>query len=116
MKYIFIVISIFVLAYSNSQNKKDNTSFLTQYEYGKELYNNPRNIGCIKCHGEYGEGKVISYIKQDGKNKPIIAPRITNISFIKLENALKNPKGFMPKYDLIASEMLALYVFLNNTE
>ena len=88
-------------------------NFLSPYEYGKALYKNPRGIGCIKCHGQYGEGTIISYIKQNGKLKPIIAPKITGISFDKFEEALKLGKGFMPKYNLSVSEIVSLYIFLN---
>lgn len=106
MKKIFLIsILLCSIAYSNN--------FLSPYEYGKALYKNPRGIGCIKCHGQYGEGTIISYIKQNGKLKPIIAPKITGISFDKFEEALKLGKSFMPKYNLSVSEVVSLYIFLN---
>lgn len=106
MKKIFLIsILLCYIAYSNN--------FLSPYEYGKALYKNPRGIGCIKCHGQYGEGTIISYIKQNGKLKPIIAPKITGISFDKFEAALKLGKSFMPKYNLSVSEVVSLYIFLN---
>lgn len=91
----------------------DTKEFITQYEYGKALYENPRSIGCNKCHGNNGEGSIISHINQNGKWKPIIAPKITGTSFAKFENALKSGKGLMPKYNLNPSEMVSLYIFLN---
>lgn len=94
-------------------DNEERKEFITQYEYGKALYNNPRSIGCIKCHGENGEGAIISHIKQNGKLKPIIAPNITNLTFARFEEGLKLGKGFMPKYNLTASEMVSLYIFLN---
>lgn len=103
-------ITLTAKALDNNEERKE---FLTQYEYGKALYKNPRNIGCSKCHGENGEGSIISYIKQNGKLKPIIAPKITGLKFSKFEAALKNGKGLMPKYDLSASEMVSLYIYLN---
>lgn len=107
---------MFCIIFINADDRKSNTIFLTQYEYGRELYKNPRGIGCIKCHGENGKGGIIGYIRQDGNLKPITAPNIEKISFIKLENALKNPKGLMPKYHLIASEMVAIYIYLNDIQ
>lgn len=34
-----------------------NNSFITKYEYGKMLFNNPRGIGCNNCHGDDARGK-----------------------------------------------------------
>lgn len=98
---------------SQNDSPPQRIEFLTQREYGKALYSNPRGIGCIQCHGQNGNGGIIGYTKQKGKQKPILAPKITNIKFIRFENALKNGKGFMPKYNLSASEMVALYSYLN---
>lgn len=106
MKKILIFnLLLYIVVYGND--------FLTPYEYGKALYKNPRGIGCIQCHGQYGEGSIISYIKQNGKLKPIIAPKITNITFDKFEEGLKLGKGFMPQYDLSVSEIVSLYIYLN---
>jgi argininosuccinate synthase len=35
-------------------------SFISNLEYGQMLYKNPRGIGCIKCHGDNGKGKLIA--------------------------------------------------------
>ncbi|RDU60836.1 cytochrome c [Helicobacter sp. MIT 14-3879] len=110
MKIILLISFFNVFLFSDENIRKE---FLTQYEYGKALYKKPRGIGCIECHGRNGEGSVISYIKQKNKNKPIIAPNIRGVGFIKFESALKNGKGVMPRYNLTASEMLALYIYLN---
>ena len=32
------------------------SDFITKNEYAKMLYQNPRGIGCDKCHGSGGEG------------------------------------------------------------
>lgn len=105
MKKILISLLLCITVYGNE--------FLTPYEYGKALYKNPRGIGCIKCHGRYGEGAIISYIKQNGQLKPIAAPKITGLTFDRFEEGLKLGKGFMPKYDLSVSEIVSLYIFLN---
>ncbi len=113
MKKIFLLILYSLVVVSLQAQEEQRKEFLTQYEYGKALYKNPRNIGCIKCHGKNGEGSTISYIKQNGSTKPIVAPKITGTKFTEFENALKSGKGFMPKYNLSTSEIVSLYIFLN---
>lgn len=108
-KIPLILALIFALSFGDEERRE----FLTQHEYGRALYANPRGIGCVKCHGKDAQGGVIAHIKQNGKLKPIIAPKITGLPFVRYENALKEGRGFMPKYDLSAQEMVSLYVFLN---
>lgn len=110
---IFLAFYAFAFAQDNERQDNERKDFLTQFEYGRALYKNPRGIGCIQCHGTNGEGGVISSITQNGKTKYITAPKIRGVNFIKFENALKNPKGLMPSYNLTPSELLALYIFLN---
>jgi len=40
------------------------SSFITRMEYSSLLYKNPRGIGCNKCHGLKGEGKLIAKYKE----------------------------------------------------
>ena len=42
-------------------------SFITDVEYGKMLYQNPRGIGCDKCHGKKGGGLLIASYKELNK-------------------------------------------------
>ena len=58
------VLSIIVLTLSQSKD----LSFITDYEYGRELYKNPRGIGCNECHGEKAEGMIIARYKSKGKD------------------------------------------------
>ncbi|CAM2772420.1 c-type cytochrome [Helicobacter burdigaliensis] len=89
-------------------------SFITPLEYGKMLYENPRGIGCIECHGKNGEGKEIASYKHKLKNKKLTAPKINNLSFKEFSSALKQGKKIMPKYYLTQSEMEAIYQYLIN--
>ena len=80
MKYIYVIFLLFNLSlFANEveqnqlENKQPevnepeqkqqqdlidiNNSFITKYEYGKMLYNNPRGIGCNSCHGNDARGK-----------------------------------------------------------
>ncbi|AZV46441.1 hypothetical protein C3L23_03905 [Nautilia sp. PV-1] len=118
--------TLFVFLYA----KEDNW-FITNLEYGKMLYNNPRGISCAKCHGIKGKGKVItSYINSKDKKVIIKTVPIKNITFDKLKKALfhqikikpvlrKNPKSplrfmnIMPKYDYLTNdEIKALLLYL----
>ncbi|EDM24405.1 c-type cytochrome [Caminibacter mediatlanticus] len=96
--------------------------FITNYEYGKMLYHNPRGISCAKCHGENAKGKIIAkyYITKNNKKilKKIIAPNISNITFEKLKKTLfpkKDILTIMPKYSyLTENEVEAIYLYLKS--
>jgi len=87
-------------------------SFITKLEYGKMLYDNPRGIGCSSCHGKDGEGALIAKYKHKGKDRELIAPRITNISFDRFNDALNKDHTVMPRYYLTEDEVDAIYHFL----
>lgn len=110
MRIFMILLAFYSIVFAENSERK---VFLTNIEYGKALYKNPRGIGCIECHGANGEGGVISSITQNGKTKMITAPKIRGVNFTTFESALKNPKGLMPSYNLVSSELLAIYAFLN---
>ena len=100
--------------------------FITQYEYGKMLYTNPRGISCAKCHGEKAEGKIITTFYSNRREGfvTIEAPNIQQVELETLKKALfhsfskKERKkvqflNIMPKYDyLTEKEIEALYLFL----
>jgi hypothetical protein len=87
-------------------------SFISNDEYAKMIYKNPRGIGCDKCHGERGEGKVISSYISGKKKISLIGPRINNLSSKKFLNALKKGKRLMPEYFLTDDEKAFLYYYL----
>lgn len=120
------------------QSNFDN-SFITQYEYGKMLYNNPRGISCNKCHGDDAKGKVISTFTHRIKKKKFVctikSEDITNISFEKfkatLDPNIEKPKkkfdksdlcgkltygNTMPTYFLTDEELTSIYFYLTNKE
>ncbi|WP_185962980.1 c-type cytochrome [Helicobacter mehlei] len=90
-------------------------SFITTAEYGKELYNNPRNISCAKCHGALGTEQVITSYTQDNQQHSIKAPPINNLEFEAFKKALTNGKSIMPKYNLTPDEIKAIYYYLAST-
>lgn len=90
-------------------------SFITQEEYGKKLYMDPRGIGCHHCHGEKGEGKIIATYREKKKNKQLSAPRINNLTYWDFQKPFKKPnssKNVMPAYHLTEMEIQALYKYL----
>ena len=88
--------------------------FITKMEYAKMLYSNPRGIGCISCHGAYGEGSIIAKYKHKGKQKELIAPAINELSRDKFFKALQDTDSVMPKYFLTNSEIEALYFYVTS--
>jgi hypothetical protein len=96
------------------------STFITKYEYGQMLYENPRGIGCKSCHGIKGAGSVIAKYKHNGKEMVLMAPRISNITYDKFLERFKNDyksKGktdIMPKYFLTNEELESIYLFLTN--
>jgi len=99
-----------ILLLSSSLYAED--SFITNDEYAKLLYKNPRGIGCNKCHGEKGEGMIISSFKKGGSLYTLRGPQINNISIRKFKKALKKAKGLMPEYFLTDLEKAYLYYYL----
>ena len=114
---------------------KNDDWFITNLEYGKMLYNNPRGISCAKCHGIKGEGKIItSFINKKGEKKIIKTLPLKNLTFEKLKKALfhkfnlkqirhKYPNSpliyidIMPKYDYLTdNEIKAILLYLKSKD
>ncbi len=114
-----------------------NNSFITKFEYGKMLYNNPRGIGCNSCHGDDAKGKKIVDFKQLHEKKfyncTLVVPNIKDIDYetfsIKV-NSKKNPNikfekeqvceklihyaNVMPTYFLVEEEIEAIFYYVKN--
>lgn len=87
-------------------------SFITQDEYARQLYNNPRGISCGQCHGEKGEGKLVAAYEHKGVKKEFRGPAINELEYVELEVALNKRLRGMPRYFLTRSEIKALYFYL----
>jgi len=129
-KIILTVCIIFTNIYA-----KNDEWFITNLEYGKMLYNNPRGISCAKCHGKKGKGKIItSFINKKGEKEIIKTLPLKNLTFEKLKKALfhkynlklirkKNPNSplkyinIMPKYDYLTdNEIQAILLYLKSKD
>jgi hypothetical protein len=115
-----------------------NNSFITKYEYGKMLYNNPRGIGCNSCHGNDARGKKMVDFKHQISDKKVfnctlIVPDIKSIdyeTFSTKVNSKKNPNlkfekeqvcekliyyaNVMPTYFLVEEEIEAIFYYIQN--
>ncbi len=92
--------------------------FISHYEYGQMLYNNPRGVSCAQCHGKSGEGKVIvEYRDIHGKQK-LQGPDIRHKSFEEMKKSINSYHPVMPRYYLTDEEIKTIYDFIQkkNTE
>lgn len=103
---------ILILIFTNLIFSED--SFLTAYEYGGMLYENPRGIGCNRCHGDRGEGMSIAKYRDKKKDKELSAPQINNLSYNLFSLAFNKIKksDIMPKYFLTRKEIQTLFLYL----
>lgn len=88
-------------------------SFITKEEYAKQLFHNPRGIGCHLCHGEAGEGKAIADYEDKRGQQTFAAPPINTIDFETFSQALSVRRRGMPRYFLTDMEHKALYYYLH---
>lgn len=88
------------------------SSFITPMEYSSSLYKNPRGIGCDKCHGSEGEGKLVAKYIHKKKKREFRGPKINNILYSDFKMALSKEKRGMPRYYLTDSEVKALFFYL----
>ncbi|MBT3280175.1 MAG: cytochrome c [Campylobacteraceae bacterium] len=111
--------TLIISSFSNLVENNTN-SFITDVEYGKMLYFNPRGIGCNLCHGDTGKGKFITSYKHKAKNDKelktitIASSDITNIDFKQFSKSINitKSKSIMPKYFLTTEEIESIYIFL----
>ncbi|BDQ29300.1 hypothetical protein NHP190002_04760 [Helicobacter ailurogastricus] len=111
----FLACVFIALLYGADKPKEG--GFITILEYGKELYNNPRNISCVKCHGWKGQEQIITrYTTAADQERVFKAPPIYGLSFEQLKDALERGKSIMPRYNLTPDEIKAIYYYLRSTK
>ena len=103
MRYVWILLPLFVLA---------EESFMTDYEYGEMLYNNPRGISCAQCHGVSGEGKMIASYTENKKTQAIVGADIRKKSLDEMTKSIHILHAVMPNYYLTDKEMETMYEYL----
>ena len=89
-----------------------NEDFISHYEYGQMLYNNPRGVSCAQCHGETGEGKVIVEYHDIHGKEVISGPDIRQESLSRMINSTNSYHKVMPRYYLTNAEVKAIYDYM----
>ena len=136
IKYLAIFLLFFSSIFGDTNFEE---SFITQYEYGKMLYENPRGISCSKCHGQDARGKDIVTFTHTIKKKKytctLKTKDITDITYEQflqtLDPKLEKPKkkfakaqvcekltygNAMPTYFLTQEELKSIYFYLKNKD
>jgi len=86
--------------------------FISHYEYGEMLYNNPRGVSCAQCHGTKGEGKIIVEFRDIHGKQTLKGPDIRLKSLEQMRNSVNRYHPVMPHYYLTDEEMKAIYDYL----
>ncbi|HFS85453.1 MAG TPA: c-type cytochrome [Epsilonproteobacteria bacterium] len=87
-------------------------TFISHYEYGEMLYQYPRGVSCVSCHGASGEGKEIARYKEEGEERKISGPDIRSVSLPLMAKAVNSDHEIMPRYYLTKEEIKAIFDYL----
>jgi len=86
--------------------------FISHYEYGQMLYNNPRGVSCAQCHGERGEGKVIVEFRDTHGKQALKGSDIRLKSLAEMIASVNRYHPVMPRYYLTDEEVKTIYDYL----
>ncbi len=90
--------------------------FISEFEYGQMLYQNPRGASCAPCHGVYGEGALIAKYKDHGVEKELRGPSLHHSDLATFRRMLLQGSGVMPRYFLTDKEIHALYLYVKKAK
>ncbi len=90
--------------------------FISEFEYGQMLYQNPRGVSCAPCHGDHGEGALIARYREEGKTVELRGPDIRGADLETLRHAVSTGRGVMPRYFLTDEEVRALYTYIQRAK
>lgn len=105
MRYLWLLLPLVVFS---------EESFITDYEYGEMLFNNPRGVSCSECHGLSGEGKVIVSYKEEKEEKNISGADIRQKTLAQMIHSVNNYHAVMPRYYLTNKEVQTIYEYLQS--
>lgn len=139
IKKTIVSLNIILLSSLNANGNlvEVNNAFITKYEYGKMLYNNPRGIGCNSCHGDDAKGKtIVSFFHTYKKKKyecKLIVPSIKKVNYTTFSTKINSKNNMkkkftseqvcekliynatvMPTYFLVEEEIEAIYSYVKN--
>ena len=89
-----------------------NEDFISHYEYGQMLYDNPRGVSCSQCHGENGEGEIIVEYRDIHGKKRLKGSDIRLESLDSMIKSVNQYHKIMPRYYLTNEEVKAIYDYL----
>lgn len=105
MKRIWLFLSLLIMLNAGED-------FISHYEYGEMLYNNPRGVSCAQCHGEDGSGTIIVELKEQQELQTISGTDIRNKSLEMMIESVNRYHEIMPRYYLTNEEVKAIYDFI----
>ena len=91
-------------------------SFITMEEYARQLYHNPRGIGCFHCHGEDGRGLTVARYTDKNVEYAFAGPPIHQIDYKSFVKTLNGRVRGMPRYFLTEHEIRALYYYVHERD
>ncbi|RRS32637.1 MAG: cytochrome C oxidase subunit III [Epsilonproteobacteria bacterium (ex Lamellibrachia satsuma)] len=86
--------------------------FISHYEYGEMLYNNPRGVSCSQCHGKSGEGTTIVEFRDIHGKQVIKGSDIRQKDLSSMIDSVNRYHEIMPRYYLTDEEVKAIYDYL----
>ena len=86
--------------------------FISHYEYGQMLYENPRGVSCAQCHGKVGEGTIIVEYKDENGKQTLRGTDIRKDNLKTMINSVNTYHKVMPRYYLTDAEVQAIYDYL----
>ena len=90
-----------------------NEDFISHYEYGEMLFNNPRGVNCSQCHGKDGAGTtIVKFRDEQGKQTVIKGADIRKKSLEAMIRSVNSYHEIMPRYYLTDEEVKAIYDYL----
>ena len=91
--------------------------FISEFEYGQMLYQNPRGVSCVPCHGDRGQGAEIArYRDARGREVIVQGPDIRHSTARQIAEALRNGPGVMPRYFLTDKEIQAIVTYIREVQ
>jgi len=103
LKHLLLTVPLFLCAQED---------FISHYEYGEMLYNNPRGVSCAQCHGKTGEGKTIVVFRDSEGEKALKGSDIRLKSLEEMILSVNRYHPVMPRYYLTDEEVKAIYDYL----
>ena len=91
--------------------------FISEFEYGQMLYQNPRGVSCVPCHGDRGQGAEIARYR-DARGREVIlrGPDIRHGTARQIVEALRKGPGVMPRYFLTDKEIQAIVTYIREVQ